>query len=187
MAVDNIEIVEVGARDGLQNEDVNLATVDKVELINKIVAAGVSAGRDCILCPSHTGAADGGRRSCGGWVGDRRWMRRRIGLVLNWLGLQRALTVDVDEINFVVGATEGFNQANQRSTVADTMASIEEMVPVALEAARRQRSRSLLPLAVRTKARSRSLPLWTWPREARQRERERSRWETRLEWRARMT
>ena len=136
MAVDNIDIVEVGARDGLQNEDVNLATVDKVELINKIVAAGVSRVEIAsFVHPTLVPQMADAEAVADGLATDLD--ASRIGLVLNWRGLQRALTVDVDEINFVVGATEGFNQANQRSTVADTMASIEEMVPVAVEAGKK--------------------------------------------------
>jgi hydroxymethylglutaryl-CoA lyase len=51
--------------------------------------------------------------------------------VLNRRGLERALATELDEINFVVAATEGFNQANQRAPVSDTMSSIEEMLPEA--------------------------------------------------------
>ncbi len=59
-----------------------------------------------------------------------------IGLVLNRRGLDRALATAVDEINFVVGATDGFTAANQGSTVADTMAEIEAMLPQAADAGR---------------------------------------------------
>jgi hydroxymethylglutaryl-CoA lyase len=44
------------------------------------------------------------------------------------------LATRIDEVNFVVGATEGFNQANQRSSVAQTMRDIEEMLPEATAA-----------------------------------------------------
>ncbi len=37
-----VTLVEVGARDGLQNEDAVLETAIKVELIRRLVAAGVS-------------------------------------------------------------------------------------------------------------------------------------------------
>ena len=59
-----------------------------------------------------------------------------IGLVLNRRGLDRALATAVDEVNFVVGATDGFTTANQGSTVADTMAEIEAMLPEAADAGR---------------------------------------------------
>jgi hydroxymethylglutaryl-CoA lyase len=56
--------------------------------------------------------------------------------VLNRRGLDRALATTVDEVNFVVGATDGFTTANQGSTVAETMAEIEAMLPEAAGAGR---------------------------------------------------
>lgn len=129
-----VEIVEVGARDGLQNEDVELVSADKVELVNRLVAAGARrvevasfvhpklvpqmADAEVVVASLEPSAAS------------------YIGLVLNRRGLERALATGVDEINFVVGATGKFNQANQRASVADTMASIEEMLPEAAGAGR---------------------------------------------------
>jgi hydroxymethylglutaryl-CoA lyase len=135
MAADFIEIVEVGARDGLQNEGVLVGTIDKVELIGRVAAAGVSrvevasfvhpklvpqmADAEAVVAALPESAAS------------------HIGLVLNRRGLERALVTAIDEVNFVVGATEGFNQANQRSSVADTMRDIEEMLPQAMAAGMR--------------------------------------------------
>jgi hydroxymethylglutaryl-CoA lyase len=59
-----------------------------------------------------------------------------IGLVLNRRGLERALASRVDEVNFVVAAAEGYNHANQGVPVAETMRSIESMVPEARDGAR---------------------------------------------------
>ncbi len=56
--------------------------------------------------------------------------------MLNRRGLDRALATPVDEVNFVVGATEGFTAANQGSTVEATMAEIEAMLPEAASAGR---------------------------------------------------
>lgn len=57
-----------------------------------------------------------------------------IGLVLNRRGLDRALVTTVDEVNFVVGATDGFNRANAGVGTEETMQDIEAMLPDALEA-----------------------------------------------------
>jgi hydroxymethylglutaryl-CoA lyase len=133
MAADFIEVVEVGARDGLQNEDVVVTTADKIELIGRVSAAGVSRVEVASfvhpkLVPQMADAeavvealADDGGLSY-------------IGLVLNRRGLERALATRINEVNFVVGATEAFNRANQRSSVAETMADIEEMLPEAAAA-----------------------------------------------------
>jgi hydroxymethylglutaryl-CoA lyase len=60
-----------------------------------------------------------------------------IGLVLNRRGLDRALTTGVDEVNFVVGASEGFNRANTGVAPGETMRDIVAMLPEAKEAGRR--------------------------------------------------
>ena len=52
-----------------------------------------------------------------------------IGLVLNERGLDRALETTVEEVNFAVGASDGFNQANAGASPVETMTAIEVMVP----------------------------------------------------------
>ncbi len=130
MRVQTVAIVEVGARDGLQNESVSVSTSDKVELINRVAAAGASRIEVASfvhpkLVPQMADAED-----VVDGVADLQGTSR-IGLVLNRRGLDRALQTAVDEVNFVVGASEGFNQANQRATVVETMAEIEQMLPEA--------------------------------------------------------
>lgn len=130
MAVERIQIVEVGARDGLQNEAAAIDTPAKVELVERVIAAGVR--RVEVASFVHPGLvpqmADAEAVVAGLPAGTGA---SYIGLVLNRRGLDRALATAVDEINFVVAASEGFSQANQRTSVADTMASIAEMIPVA--------------------------------------------------------
>jgi hydroxymethylglutaryl-CoA lyase len=136
MSVDRIEIVEVGARDGLQNESALLATIDKIELIDRLAATGLSRVEVASfvhprLVPQM---ADAEAVVAGLAPSD---VVSRIGLVLNERGLERALATSVDEINFVIGASEGFNQANQNASVETTMAAIEAMLAVARAAGRR--------------------------------------------------
>jgi hydroxymethylglutaryl-CoA lyase len=59
-----------------------------------------------------------------------------IGLVLNRRGLERALATAVDEVNFVVGASDGFNRANAGASPDETMTEIEAMLPDAASAGR---------------------------------------------------
>ncbi len=135
MAVEKIQIVEVGARDGLQNESTLLATLDKVKLVELVAGAGIRRVEVASfvhprLVPQMADA-EAVVAALAGVDGINR-----IGLVLNQRGLDRALATAVDEFNFVVGASEGFNRANQRASVTETMASIEEMLPVARDAGR---------------------------------------------------
>ena len=108
----NIEIVEVSPRDGLQNEPVALSTADKIALVDHALASGlrrmeVVSFVNPIRVPNMADAEavlDGLRT---------RPALRRIGLVLNRRGLDRAIAAGVDEINFVVVASDSFAHRNQ--------------------------------------------------------------------------
>ena len=129
-------LVEVGARDGLQNESAVLSTATKVALVERVVGAGgrrieTASFVNPRLIPQMADAEDVMEV-----LGESPDGVSYIGLVLNRRGLDRALATTVDEVNFVVGATDGFTTANQGSTVADTMAEIEAMLPEAVDSGR---------------------------------------------------
>lgn len=125
-----IQIVEVGPRDGLQNESVVLATEQKVEFIEQLVAAG--ARRIEIVSFAHPDRvpqmADA-EKVAEHFAGRDDFSR--IGLVMNERGWQRAQQVELDEINIPVGVTNGFNQANVAASPDET---IEFIGRVAAEA-----------------------------------------------------
>ena len=122
----SIEIVEVGPRDGLQNEKAVLSVQDRLEMIARLEAAGARrieavsfvnerrvpqmAGAEDIMTalPRHAG-------------------RRRIGLVLNQRGWDRAIASGCDEANVVITATDGFGLANQGATTADQLRGLAGM------------------------------------------------------------
>jgi len=60
-----------------------------------------------------------------------------VGLVLNQRGLERALAVPVDEVNFVAPATDGYSESNQRSSTDEILAELVEMIPAAQAEQRR--------------------------------------------------
>lgn len=132
----SVTIVESGPRDGLQSEQKTLPTADKVELITRMVAAGV--GRIEVASFVHPrlvpqmADAEGVLAALGPAPDGVSYS----GLVLNRRGLERALATTVDEIGFVVAAAEGYNQANQRAPVDHTMAEIEVMIPETHDAGR---------------------------------------------------
>jgi len=131
-----ITVVESGPRDGLQSEQRVLPTTDKLELINRMVSAGV--GRIEVASFVHPDLvpqmADAEEVVAG--LGPAPYGASYSGLVLNRRGLDRALATTVDEIGFVVAAAEGYNQANQRAPVNRTMGEIEAMIPDAHDAGR---------------------------------------------------
>lgn len=116
-----VEIVEVSARDGLQNESTLLDTATKVELISRAVAAGIARIETTSfvhpkLVPAMADAEDVMASL------PRRTDVTYVGLVLNDRGLDRAVEAGCDEVNIVVPVTEGFAAVNQNTTVAEAIA-----------------------------------------------------------------
>ena len=124
----SVDLVEVGARDGLQNEAIVLPTASKVELIERLVAAG--SRRIEVASFVHPGRVPqmADAEAVVDQIGPSPSDVSYIGLVLNRRGLERALATSVDEINFVVGATVGFNEANAGASPDATMTEIEAML-----------------------------------------------------------
>ncbi len=125
-----LEIVEVGPRDGLQNEPGTLPIATRREFIERIVGTGIRrievasfvnprrvpqmADADALVrsLPRHDGV-------------------RYIGLVLNRRGFDRALAAGCDEIGMVVVATDTFNLRNQGATTAESVAAWLEIARAA--------------------------------------------------------
>jgi hydroxymethylglutaryl-CoA lyase len=133
----SVEIIEVGPRDGLQNEDAILDVRTKVELIRRVVAAGTSRVEVASFVHPDRVPQMADAEEVLAELGPSPDGVSYIGLVLNRRGLDRALTTGVDEVNFVVGASEGFNRANTGVAPAETMRDIAAMLPEAKEAGRR--------------------------------------------------
>lgn len=114
-----IDIVEVGPRDGLQNEDMILDTDAKLALIDHLVRAGMR--RIEAVSFSHPDyvpqMADAEAVMAGV---DRDAGVRYIGLVMNRRGWQRAVDAGVDEVNVPIFATETFNRENQGAPIGET-------------------------------------------------------------------
>ncbi|WP_213006561.1 hydroxymethylglutaryl-CoA lyase [Paractinoplanes toevensis] len=126
-----MEIVEVGPRDGLQNEKRVLPTATKIEYVERALAAGlrrleVAAFARPDRVPQMADAEDVLRGV------PRPEGVRYVALVLNGRGLDRILALDPiarpHEINYVVVATDEFARRNQGM---DTMASLDGFRSVA--------------------------------------------------------
>lgn len=107
-----VTIIDVSPRDGLQNESVIFSTDDKLALIERVAAAGVTAIETTSfvhpkLVPAMADADDVMARL------ERRPGVRYIGLVLNERGMERAVAAGVDEANIVVAVSDEFSQKNQ--------------------------------------------------------------------------
>ncbi len=114
-----IEIVEVGPRDGLQNEKKFLPTSVKIEFIQRLVDSGVRRLEVAsFVHPKQVPAmadAEAVMKALPRLTGVRY-----IGLALNERGFRRALDAGCDEINFVMVASAGFGLRNQNATPMQT-------------------------------------------------------------------
>jgi hydroxymethylglutaryl-CoA lyase len=121
-----IQIVEVGARDGLQNEKTVLEPADRVELIRRLEACGVRRQEVVsFVNPKRVPQMAGAEEIMADLAHDAA--RSRIGLVLNERGWDRCVAAACDEANVVVCATDGFGIRNQAASVdqqLDTLAAI---------------------------------------------------------------
>lgn len=130
-----IELVEVSARDGLQNEKTILSTANKVALIDKAVAAGarrleVASFVNPKLVPQMADAEAVIAAL------PKRDEVRTIGLVLNERGAGRALATAVDELGVVVAASDAFGLANQGLDVDASVAMAGRVIEQARVAGR---------------------------------------------------
>ncbi|MDN2567594.1 hydroxymethylglutaryl-CoA lyase [Aquibium sp. A9E412] len=131
-----VEIVEVSPRDGIQNEKTLLPTEIKLELIERAVAAGVRRLEATSFVnpkrvPQMADADEVARRL------PRGTGARYVGLVLNPRGFERARAAGIDEINFVIVATETFNRRNQGVAVGETLAAWHEIAALTRQAGMR--------------------------------------------------
>jgi hydroxymethylglutaryl-CoA lyase len=119
-----IQIVEVGPRDGLQNEKAVLEVSEKLDFIRRLEAAGARRIETVSFVnerrvPQMAGAeaiSDALKPALG---------RSRIGLVLNERGWDRCVAAGCDEANVVVCATDGFGIRNQAATVAEQITAMQ--------------------------------------------------------------
>jgi len=118
-----IEIVEVGARDGLQNEKAVLAPTDKVDFVRRLQACGARRIEAVsFVNPKRVPQMAGAEEMMAAL--PRQDGVSRIGLVLNERGWDRAVASGCDEANVVVCATDGFGIRNQGASVAEQMQAL---------------------------------------------------------------
>lgn len=122
-----MNIVEVGPRDGLQNERTILSTTQKLEYIRLLVQAGVTRLEAVSFARPDRVAQMADAEAVMDGV-ERRDSVKYIGLVMNERGLERAINCGVDEVNLVVVATETFSQRNQGMSVRDAVRGTQRMI-----------------------------------------------------------
>lgn len=107
-----IEIVEVAPRDGVQSESEPFPTAAKLELIRRALASGIRRVEVAsFVHPQRVPQMADAEAVVAGLPRDAG--ARYVGLVLNERGFERALAAGVDDIGFVVVASDTFNRRNQ--------------------------------------------------------------------------
>jgi hydroxymethylglutaryl-CoA lyase len=133
-----VTVVEVGPRDGLQNEAVAVSTADKIELVNRLTEAGlpvieVSAFVSPKWVPQMADAAQV-------FAGiSRRAGTRYSALVPNLAGLDRALAAGVSEIAIFASSTETFSRKNINQSIDESLANYRQVCERAIAAGLRVR------------------------------------------------
>ncbi|WP_324828848.1 hydroxymethylglutaryl-CoA lyase [Qipengyuania zhejiangensis] len=125
-----MEIVEVGPRDGLQNEKTVIATADKVELIRRAIDYGVRR----IEVASFVNPKRVPQMADAEAVVDALGIVdgvTRIGLVLNERGSDRALACGVDQLGAVAIASDSFGIRNQGQSSAESVEVAKRIVAMA--------------------------------------------------------
>ena len=136
-------IVDVGPRDGLQNEPDVLAPKIRTELVQRLVGAGVRAVEvagfvDPRRVPQMAGAEE--------VVATLARVEGVVyaGLALNERGYDRLVASGLGEVRFAFGATESFNQRNQNASVRESLDAAMRIV----ERARADGIRSAVTVSV---------------------------------------
>ena len=133
-----LTVVEVGPRDGLQNERAGVATADKIEFVNRLSAANlpvieVSAFVSPKWVPQMADAAD----VCAGIT--RRPGVRYSALVPNLPGLERAMAAGVTDIAIFAASTETFSRKNINQSIDESFATYKDVCDRARAAGMRVR------------------------------------------------
>jgi hydroxymethylglutaryl-CoA lyase len=131
----SIEIVEVGARDGLQNEPDLISTAHKVELITRAIEAGVRRIETASFVNGARVPQMADAEAVMAQLPDTDAVTY-IGLVLNMRGAQRALATKVHELGAVAIASDAFGIANQGQTSADSVIVARQIMDAAKAAGR---------------------------------------------------
>lgn len=128
MSASFIEFVEVGPRDGLQNEKALVATADKIALIERAIDAGARRIEvTSFVNPKKVPQMADADAVCAAL--PQRDDVTYIGLVMNLRGAERAIaTGRINQIGAVVVSTDRFALANQGQTSAESVVVAKEII-----------------------------------------------------------
>lgn len=127
---ERVKIVEVGPRDGLQNESVTVPAEIKVQLVEKLADAGLAV----IECGAFVSPKWVPQMATSAQVFKQIEKRAGISypmLVPNMKGLELALEAGVEEIALFAAATETFSQKNTNCSIAESIERFSAVIDAA--------------------------------------------------------
>ena len=134
-----VKIVEVAARDGLQNEKHFVDTAIKIELINRLSAAGFqNIEAASFVSPKWVPQMADGTQVMAGI--ERRPQTIYSALTPNLRGFEAALAAKADEVVIFGAASESFSQKNINCSIAESITRFAPVAHAALDAGVRLRA-----------------------------------------------
>ncbi|TDJ04978.1 MAG: hydroxymethylglutaryl-CoA lyase [Deltaproteobacteria bacterium] len=126
----DIKIIEVGPRDGLQNEEKILSTIDKYSFIKLLAEAGLTTIEAAsFVRPDRIPQMEDAEELCGKLLTDPGLKDINFPcLVPNLKGLEVATKAGVKEISVFTATSESFNQKNINSSIDESLANIKKII-----------------------------------------------------------
>ena len=117
-----VTVVEVGPRDGLQNEKAPIATADKIAFVDRLSAAGHSVIEvSAFVSPKWVPQMADAQEVFAGIARDQAI--RYTALVPNRAGLERAIAAGVTEVAIFAAASETFSRRNINQSIDESLAA----------------------------------------------------------------
>jgi hydroxymethylglutaryl-CoA lyase len=129
----HIAVVEVGPRDGLQNERVSLTTADKIDFVDRLSATGLATIEvSAFVSPQWVPQMGDADQVFAGIT--RRPGTRYTALVPNLAGLERARRAGVTDISIFAASSETFSRKNINQGIDESLAAYKAVCDAALAA-----------------------------------------------------
>lgn len=130
---ERVTLTEVGPRDGLQNEALLIPLEQKIELVDRLSATGLTRIEAAsFVSPKAIPQMANAAEVMGGI--NRRSGVTYIGLAPNERGAHDAIAAGVDEVSVVVSASEAHNRSNVNRSVEESMGGLRGIATLCADA-----------------------------------------------------
>lgn len=124
-----VEIIEVGPRDGLQNEPKPIAMVDKKTLIKRLAECGFARIETASFVHPKWVPQMANAEEIAHYCQELGLTY--LALTPNLKALERAISVGVPQVAVFIGASETFNRKNINRSIADSLVECKQLIKLA--------------------------------------------------------